>query len=63
VDMSCGGVVRYGGRRYLSGPMSRHPFLLRDQPHDSIVQNRVYLGPGKVSQEGSRGRERQREGE
>ena len=31
------GVVRYGGRGCLSVPMSRHPFPLRDQPHDSIV--------------------------
>ena len=33
------------------------------QTQDSIVQNRVYSGLGEGSQEGSRGRERQREGE
>ena len=32
-----GCVVRSGGRRCLSGPMLRHPFPLRDQPHDGIV--------------------------
>ena len=32
-----GGVVRYGGRGCLSGPMLRHPFLLRDQPDNGVV--------------------------
>jgi hypothetical protein len=40
--MFYGGVVRYGGRGCLRGCMPRYPFLLRDQPHDGIVQNRVY---------------------
>jgi hypothetical protein len=31
------GVVRYGGRGCLSGSMQRHPFPLRDQPHDHLV--------------------------
>jgi hypothetical protein len=35
--MFYGGVVRYGGRGCLSGPMPRHPFPLRDQPHDGIA--------------------------
>jgi hypothetical protein len=26
-----------GGRGYLGGPMLRHPFPLREQPHDGIV--------------------------
>ena len=32
-----GGVVRCGGRGCLRRPMLRHPFPLRDQPHDGIV--------------------------
>jgi hypothetical protein len=32
------------GMGCLSRPMPRHPFPLRDQPHDSIAWNRVYLG-------------------
>jgi hypothetical protein len=39
-----GCIVRCGGRGCLSGPMLRHPFPLRDQPYDNIVQNRVYSG-------------------
>jgi hypothetical protein len=36
--MFYGGVVRYGGRGLLGGPMlGAHPFPLRDQPHDGIV--------------------------
>jgi hypothetical protein len=30
-------LVRYGERGCLGGPMPRHPFPLRDQPHDGIV--------------------------
>jgi hypothetical protein len=47
--MFYGGVVRYGGRGCLTRPMSRHPFHLRDQPHDRIVYNRVYSGHGEGS--------------
>jgi hypothetical protein len=32
-----GGVVSCEGRGFLCGPMLRHPFLLRDQPHEVIV--------------------------
>jgi hypothetical protein len=35
--MFYGGMVRYWKRRYLSRSMPRHPFPLRDQPHDSVV--------------------------
>jgi hypothetical protein len=35
--MFYGGVVKYGGRKYLSSPSSRHPFPLRDKPLDNIV--------------------------
>jgi hypothetical protein len=35
--MFYGDVVWYGGREYLIGPVPRHPFPLRDQPHNSIV--------------------------
>jgi hypothetical protein len=38
-------VVRCGGRGCLGG----HPFPLRDQPDNDIVQNRVYSGLGKAS--------------
>jgi hypothetical protein len=30
------GVVRYAGRGCLHGPVLRHPFPLRDKPHDGI---------------------------
>jgi hypothetical protein len=30
-------VVRYGGRGCLLGPMMRHPFPLRNQPHDNCI--------------------------
>jgi hypothetical protein len=40
--MFYGGVVRNGGRGCLCGPMLRHPFPLRNQPQDGIVQNKVY---------------------
>jgi hypothetical protein len=30
----------------LRGPMLRHPFPLRDQPHKGIVENRVSSGYG-----------------
>jgi hypothetical protein len=33
-----------GGRGCLCRSMLRHPFSLRDQLHDGIVENRVYLG-------------------
>ena len=37
-DMFYGGVVRYGIRGCFNGSMMRrHPFPLRDQPHDGIV--------------------------
>jgi hypothetical protein len=35
--MLYGGVVRYRGRGCLSGPMPRHPFPLRDRPHNGTV--------------------------
>jgi hypothetical protein len=44
--------------------MPRRPFLLRDQPHEGIVYNRVYSGHGEECLEGSSGRgraERERE--
>jgi hypothetical protein len=40
--------------------MPRHPFPLRDQPHEGIAWTRVYSGHGERSYEGSRGREKQR---
>jgi hypothetical protein len=48
----------------LGRPMLRHPFPLRDQPQDCIIQNRVYSGHGEGSQEGRTERdkgERERE--
>jgi hypothetical protein len=35
--MFYGGVVRHGGREYLGGSMLRHPFPMRDQPHDNGI--------------------------
>jgi hypothetical protein len=35
-DMFGAGAVRCEGRECLCGPMLRHPFPLRDQPHESI---------------------------
>jgi hypothetical protein len=43
------GKVWCGGKGCLSGPMLRYPFPLRDQPHDAIVQKRVYSGHGEGS--------------
>ena len=64
---NCGGwspdripTVRYGRRGYLSRPMLRHPFPLRDQPQDYRIEYIQGMGRG-VKREGSRGRERQRE--
>jgi hypothetical protein len=37
--------LRYGGRGYLSWPMLRHPFPLREQPH-SIVENSLFRAWG-----------------
>jgi hypothetical protein len=39
-----GCVARYGGRGCLCGPMERHPFPLRNKPHDI-----VYSGHGEES--------------
>ena len=36
-NMFGGGTVRSRGRECLFRPMLRHPFPLRDQPHDAIV--------------------------
>lgn len=46
------------GRGCLCRLTLRHPFPLRNQPHDSIVQNRVSSEPGEGSSDGSRDRER-----
>jgi hypothetical protein len=35
--MFYGCVVRCGGRGCLSRPMLRHPFPVKDQPHNDIV--------------------------
>ena len=46
--MAHGGAVRPEGKGDASGgPMLGIPSL-RDQPHNSIVRNRVYSGHGKV---------------
>ena len=42
----CGEVWRQG--RSLWGVHVGNPFPLRDQPHDGIVQNRVYSSHGRV---------------
>ncbi|KRX29278.1 hypothetical protein T09_3096 [Trichinella sp. T9] len=39
--MFYGGVVRYGGRGCLSGPMPRHPFPLSDQSYEEKGRERV----------------------
>jgi hypothetical protein len=36
-NMFGGCVARYGGRGCLQGPMLRHPFSLRNQPHNVVV--------------------------
>ena len=61
--MLYGGVMRYGGRRCLGGPIPRHCFPLKEQPQDSIVKNRVDSGHGEGSKrvvEAEKGRERER---
>jgi hypothetical protein len=35
--MFYGVIVRHRGRLCLSGPTPRHPFPLRDQPHNGII--------------------------
>jgi hypothetical protein len=47
--MFCGGVGRYGEGGVSSGSCQGIPFPLRDQPYDSIIQNRVYSGHGEGS--------------
>lgn len=44
-----GCTVRCGGRGASEGPMPRHRFPLRDQSHDGVAYNRVYLGHGQGS--------------
>jgi hypothetical protein len=58
-------VVRYGGRGFLTWPMSRHPFTLRDKSQDCIVLNRIEfiqgMGRGvKRVVEAEKGREKER---
>jgi hypothetical protein len=43
------GAVWCGGRGCLCGPMLGHPFPLKYQLQEGIVQNRAYLGHGKGS--------------
>jgi hypothetical protein len=54
-DIFYGRVMRYGRRGCLCEPMLRHPFPPRDQPYEY----RIEFIQGR-SQEGSRGRERER---
>ena len=59
------GAARPGGKGDASGgAMLGIPSPLRDQPHDDIVQNRVYSGHGRVKRvvEAERGREERNRG-
>jgi hypothetical protein len=48
-DIFGGGIVRYGGKKCLRGPILRHHFPMRDQSHKGLGQNRVYSGHGEGS--------------
>ena len=47
--MAHGGAARPGGKGDASGGVHVvNPFPLRDHPHNSIVQNIVYSGHGRI---------------
>ena len=46
--MAHGGAIRPGGKGDASGRSMLGISSLRDQPHNGIVQNRVYSGHGRV---------------
>jgi hypothetical protein len=57
--MLYGGMVKYGGRGCLSGPMLWQPFHLRDQPHGYSTEEFIQgMGRGvKRVVEAEKGRE------
>ena len=62
--MFYGGVVRIGTREYFVWLMLRHPFPLRDKPHDVFYRKEFIQGVGRGVRrvvEAEKGRERKRE--